>query len=177
MPAPTPRTWTAGETVTAAMLNTNLRDAVSWLVTRPYLHAYQTAAQTFSNATFAAVTMGGELVDTITGHSTSVNTSRYTPNIAGNYLCLGQIAFDGNATGQRVAQFRKNGSAVTGSGYAGFAGFAPGFAVNTAFSLATINVNGSTDYIELWGTQNSGGSLGTDVTNSAACMVCIHVGV
>jgi hypothetical protein len=173
MAVPTPRTWSAGETVTAALLNTELRDALLWLLTPPYLHVYQTAVQIIATSTVTALTFPGELVDTISGHSTSVNTSRYTPNVAGKYLCLGHAAYDAS-TGERYAQFRKNGTAVTGSGYAGYDAFASGFAHNSALAIATIDVNGSTDYIELWTAQNSGASVGTD-SGAPSFMICQRV--
>jgi len=176
MPLPAPRTWTAGETVTAAMLNVDIRDAINWLLNPPYLHVYQTAAQSLATGTAAALTFGGELHDTISGHSTSVNTSRYTPNIAGKYLCLGSLATDPIAAGQRTAQFRKNGAAVTGNGYTGFDSFGAGFSHNSAVAFATISVNGTSDYIELWAGQDSGGSLATDATHPSF-MICRWMGL
>jgi hypothetical protein len=177
VPAPSPRTWTAGETVTAAMMN-DLRDALSWLITRPYVHFYHTAAQTFTTGVHAAVTFAGELVDTIGGHSTSVNTSRYTPNVAGKYLCLGMVAYNpDDADGTRLGQFRKNGTAPTGAGYSGFPAFISGFSHQTALAIATIDVNGSTDYIELWGGQDAGNNVATDASGHPSFMLCMHVGL
>lgn len=174
-PVPVPRTWTAGETVTAASMN-SLRDQLAWLLAPPYFHGYQIASQTVADITAAPITMTGELVDTLGGHSTGTNTSRYTPNVPGKYRCIGQVSFVPNANGQRVAEFRKNGTAVAGSPYGAFPGAGGSFAATCAHAFATITCNGTTDYIELWGNQNSGAALGTDVGGSASMMIIEWIG-
>jgi len=143
-------------------------------VGRPYLHAYQSSTQSIANTTDTAITMGAEILDTISGHSTVSNTSRYTPNVAGYYRCIGNVAWAGSTAGDRAAQFRLNGSAAATN-----APYAPMPALNGAaflggssgLAVATFQMNGTTDYIELWGSQNSGGSLSTNVTGTNSFMI------
>lgn len=143
--------------------------------TKTYFHGYQTAVQALANATWVAITFTGEVVDTISGHSVSSNTSRYTPTTAGYYKCVGQVTTAVSTAGDRVAQFRKNGSVVT-SGSDGDAPYSgvpsmkgTGLSFGMAFAWATIKCNGSTDYIELYGQQNSGGSLNTASDTNSRC--------
>lgn len=121
-------------------------------------HVYQPNAATtpIPNATPTAIGFTGEEVDTHNGHSTSVNTSRYTPTVAGRYECIGHAAIDNTATGQWTAGFRKNGAVVAGSGYGMETAVNQGFAANTVECSASIQCNGTTDYIEMWLNQNSG---------------------
>lgn len=130
----------------------------------PYLHAYQTAAQTMATSgTWYEISMGGEIADTISGHSTTTNNARYTPSQAGTYKCLGVITWAGNITGDRLARFRKNGAEVTtgAAGYMAMSAANTTSAASMAWAGATLDCNGTTDYISLWGQQTSGGSLDT----------------
>lgn len=150
--------------------------SASNIVNRPYFHGWQSVVQTITNLTPLAMTFTNEEVDNINGHSTSVNPSRYLPNIAGRFLCLGQTIYAGNVTGDRTAAFRKNGATLDSAPYTGAAGlngaaFLPGF---SGIAVATISCNGTTDYIELWANQNSGGNLNTFAAAGAtnSWMIC-----
>lgn len=144
----------AGENLTADDLNT--------FVNPPLLLAEQTVVQLLTTGIWAAITMTSETIDTINGHSTSVNTARYTPNVAGNYDCEGQVAFAANITGDRGAQFRKNGSVVAGLKYGAQRAMAgTGSFAGIARCGGVVFLNGTTDYVELYGYQDCGGNLDT----------------
>lgn len=162
-------TYSAGQRLTAGVLNGANPGA--------YLHVYQVAAatQTLTTATWTEITFTGEILDTINCHSTSVNTARYTPNVPGYYKCAGAVAFAVSTTGDRVAQFRKNGSVLTGAApYEGEPAMnGTGLSFGFARADATIACNGSTDYISLWGQHNHGSNLGTaSDANSCSFMIC-----
>jgi hypothetical protein len=139
-------------------------DAVNRL-TLPYLHVYQVngSTQSISNITPTPVTFTAEIVDNINCHSTSSNTSRYTPNVPGKYKCWGQVVYAASGTTfEIVAQFRKNGSVVLGAApYGPVKAFSSAFVAMAAQCVGTFDMNGTTDYIELYTNQNSGGSLNT----------------
>lgn len=149
-------TFSAGEELTAADLNL-----------KPYLHAYQSVAQNLTTAVAAAITMTQEVIDTLNGHSTSSNTSRYTPSVAGYYRCIGQVMFAVSTAGDRSAYFGLNGSRSDNAPYGAMPAMnGAGFVGGCAFAFATLHCNGTTDYIELFGSQNSGGTLATLVTSA-----------
>lgn len=96
-------------------------------------------------------------------HSTSSNTSRVTPDVAGWYTCVGHLAMANGATAytQLVSSIAKNGTrddpqAVTrpDSGTSG----------SSASVTVDIYCNGTTDYIEHLGTQISSGSNSTNAS-------------
>ena len=116
--------------------------------------------QTLSNAVDTAITWQSEDFDTDGFHSTATNTSRFTipSGKGGKYLITGQLSFDVNATGSRTVSLFKNGSqinllaqvpAAPGSKFTG-----------VVFSIIVALV--ATDYVEIYGGQNSGGNLIVD---------------
>jgi hypothetical protein len=121
---------------------------------------YASAAQTLSNATETIMVFNSESFDTDGFHSTVTNTGRLTvpEGKAGKYLVYGQIAYNGNATGQRQTNFLKNGSG----------GNFKAIELNNGSSYLT-NPSGSTvldlavgDYVEMAGYQDSSGNLTND---------------
>lgn len=143
----------AGENLTASALNA--------VTDPPLLFAYQIVTQSLLNSTWTAVTMTAEVVDTISGHSLVTNTSRYTPNVSGTYEVYGQVAFAINATGDRGAQFRKNGAVTDGLQYGAARAMSGGNFAGIAVTSGMVNLNGSTDYIEVYAFQDSGGTIST----------------
>lgn len=128
---------------------------------KPYARLRQTVAQSLTNATYTAVTFTTEDYDSVGGHSTSVNTSRYTAQVAGAYGFAGGGAFAVNAAGTRSSRWALNGTAIAGT-------TSPGFdptitSVVVARPLIVQLAVG--DYIELQLRQSSGGALNTSVTS------------
>lgn len=153
--------YTAGTRLTAAMLNT------------PVARLRQTATQTLTSGTYAPVTLTTEDYDSHTGHSTSVNTSRYTVQSgwAGVYRLSGGVAFAANATGSRGCRWLKNGSPLPSSGV-----MLPNNGATTASRIPaqTISVDLAVgDYVELDAFQDRGGNLDTLVSSDAASFVDI----
>lgn len=116
--------------------------------------------QSFANTTQAAInfaTSNGsiEAYDTHNIHSLSSNPSRITPTVAGIYAVNGTILWESNASGDRRAYIGKNGTA--GAPVSRRFGSSGGSL--TCEVYREIECNGSTDYIELYGYQSSGGSL------------------
>jgi hypothetical protein len=161
MITPTYRTWTAGEVVTAAYMNSNVRDAGNFFLSVPVFEGRQTIVQSINNSTSTPITFDAEDVDNDNGHSTSTNTSRYTPQTAGRFQLSGAISWASNATGLRNAEWWKNGSAVNGAGtsFTTINGSTTRYPARMITELA----NGSTDYFELTGFQTSGAALNTAV--------------
>jgi hypothetical protein len=109
----------------------------------------------------AALTWDTEDVDTDGWHSTSSNTSRITPTKAGYVRFSGTIgwAVGANTTTRRGVAIdtngtnRRYGSMIVPSATASQNVYVTG--------LWTLPCNGTTDYFELIGYQNSGGALDT----------------
>ncbi len=133
-------------------------------IPRPTFFCYQVTTQTFANGVDELITFDGEFYDNINGHTTGGSSSRYTPNVPGYYMCDGQAAFvSTDADGNRGAQFRKNGAIHAGAPFSGVHAQAGTDIAGTAKASGLIPLNGSTDYIELWGYQSCGVDLDTVV--------------
>lgn len=136
---------------------------------QPFCHVYQSSAATqiIAQNTPTALNFDAEVVDALNFHSTVSNTSRITPTVAGRYQCFGGVAWNTNNSAvvnnkYATCQFRKNGSQVLGSSpYGPVLLYQTAFAAPISFTVATILVNGTTDYIQLWGNNDVVGGLGT----------------
>ena len=129
------------------------------------LRARNTSAVSFpGDATDTNVTWQTEDWDIFSFHSTSSNTSRITPNIPGKYTFNGAVVFNQDNSGYRAARWYKNGSVVNGSESRIDA--VTGASSAVVARPTTIECNGSSDYVELRGIQNSGGSLSSNTTNT-----------
>lgn len=158
---PATRTWVAGEVVTAAHFNTNIRDVFNYLLAKPIMKIRQTGAQSIPNNTHTALTFGAESFDTSGMHSTSVNTSRATAVYPGYYALAGGTSFAGNVTGVRGTYWSVNATPVDGSNALGPAVSAAAVQFPARGDMVFLNVG---DYVELFTYQNSGGALNTSVT-------------
>lgn len=117
----------------------------------------KSGSQSLATSTATAITFNTESIDTDAFHDNSTNTSRITipAGKAGKYLLSANIAYAPNATGFRTCRFYKNGSLVQGMYTSSLAGTAQ----NTVLYYTLIISLAVSDYVELYGTQTSGGNL------------------
>jgi hypothetical protein len=154
---PTFATEVPGNFLTAALWLASVQQGAGWMINaRPVFHGFQAVAQSFTTVVSAAFLLDSEDYDTDGGHSTSTNTSRFTPQTPGTYLVIGSSGWAANATGFRRVWLQKNGTALIGTGLGVDAGTAN---ICGGLCMAFVVLNGTTDYVEVWGQQGSGGSL------------------
>jgi hypothetical protein len=133
----------------------------------PAFSAYLTSAQGFSNSTFSRMVGWTENFDT----NNNFASNRFTPTVAGYYQVNGQVAMGGTDVGfTQIAIYKNGGQYSSGSTMTN------NFTVGAMCMVSdVIYLNGSTDYVELWAWQNSGGSLATQsglfVNKFSACLV------
>jgi hypothetical protein len=160
-----PRTWVTSETVTAAMLNEQIRDNMTFLNNPPSCRVYHNANQTLATSGYsAAAAFNSERWDTDLMHDTATNNSRITFQTAGKYLVACQwsiAAFAGGA--RRGGRIRING------------GTEIAVELRSGVSINVIGMTGPTlwpfaagDYIEFEGYQDSGGSQANALQSSSA---------
>ena len=125
--------------------------------TGPAFSAYGNADQTISNSTYTKVQYNVESspgFDTNSCYDTS--NYRFTPNVAGYYLINAYTEWQGTAsTALRSMNLYKNGAAVRRSQSISFA--TNGNTGNSFTGL--VYLNGSTDYVEIYVVQATGGNL------------------
>lgn len=165
MIVPVYRTWVAGEVVTAAYFNSNVRDAGNFWLSVPTAVLRQTVAQSMTSGSGTAVTFDTEDLDNDNGHSVTTNTSRYNPQTPGRFQFSGAVGWVSSAAGGRITYWAKNGTPFNAS--QNVQGGTTG-GVNRLTSVTMDDTfNGTTDYLELFGLQSSGGALSTDITTGA----------
>lgn len=158
------RTWTAGEVVTAAYMNSNVRDAGNFFLSWPVFEGLQTVAQSLANATPTGLLIDTNIIDTDGGHSTVTNPSRYTGKTAGRFQLFGGCSFAANGTGIRLIEYAKNGTTPAGTDVIGY--LTAGTSARICGRLGTYFLNGSTDYLEVLVYQSAGGALSTSVVSA-----------
>jgi hypothetical protein len=153
-------TGTGTVTLLAPVTNTNrtltLPDATGTVLSTatagvpingPAFSAYRTGTQAYSSNTFTKIQLNTESFDTNSCYDSTTNY-RFTPTVAGYYICTGQIQ---TSAGTYVeTDIYKNG---VSNGYS---------QINGAWGIPTtqlIYLNGSTDYIELYGFVTTSGNI------------------
>lgn len=154
LPVPTPATAVAGNFLTSALWNAQVRDGVGFLVAPPSFRAYATVAQGLADGTWTSLSMDTEQFDGYGGHSTTVNTSRYTCQVAGIYMVTGVAAFMASSAGTRGVRLAVNGTPVAGT-------FVRAPATSTVsimgLPISALVQMAVGDYVEVQGQQAGGG--------------------
>lgn len=149
IPANTGTVVTTGSSavVTQAMLVSNVAG------NGPAFSAYRSTNQSISNATLTKVQCDTEEFDTNSNYDNSTNY-RFTPTVAGYYQVNGEIRLTSSAA-TLIATIYRNGSEFKRGAQTGNAANS-GQAANVT---ALVYLNGSSDYVELYVYQASGGAL------------------
>ena len=113
----------------------------------PAFSAYPSSGQTISNNVLTKMSFNIELFDTNACYDTSI--FRFTPNVAGYYLLTGRIVIPGGSF--VIPHIFKNGASAKEG--------VIGASVNNPYGSnvsGLVYLNGSSDYVELYGYQASG---------------------
>lgn len=137
----------------ASITQSNLASGIAG--TGPAFSAYASSGTAIGAATFTKITYNTEEFDT----NNNFASSRFTPSIAGYYQVNASVFFNSATSAERVAAIYKNGSV-----YKWGADLTTTVAGNIVFCL--VYLNGSTDYIEVYG--YSAGALTTGTGSNVA---------
>lgn len=116
----------------------------------PAFSAFLNSSQSLTNNTWTKININTETFDTNNMYDTSL--FRFTPNVAGYYFCVGALRVPGGSF--VTAAIYKNGS-IAKQGVIGGS-------VNNPYSSQVsglVFLNGTTDFIELFGLQAAGSTL------------------
>lgn len=171
---PTAPTFAPGESTGVAAKLNQLRDVHNFWASPPRCYAYSSTVESIPNNALTVVSFEAEVYDVVQAgdspmHDNTTNNSRIVLRTAGTYEVSGQVTFAGSAAGpRRVADVRKN---AAGSGSGGtriaFSQQAPIASASFATSVPVPVVEfvaAAGDYLELFGLQDTGGSLNTVAT-------------
>lgn len=137
---------------------TLLSTASTFAGTGPAFSAYTNVSQSIPNASFTKLQANTEEFDTNSNYDNATNY-RFLPTVAGYYYINGLYAPSAAVVGLNTCAIYKNGSLFK------YGSSSPNSNVSLSSNVsALISFNGSSDYVELWVFQNSGGALGTGST-------------
>jgi hypothetical protein len=117
----------------------------------PAFSAVNSTSRSVANASYVKVICATEEFDTASAYDNATNY-RFTPQVAGYYQVNGQIAFNLASGINAVAIFKNGAEFKLGNQIINSSSY-----TSTAVS-ALIYLNGSTDYVELYTYQSSGGT-------------------
>ena len=123
----------------------------------PAFEACLSATQNVSDAVFTKAQIDTEVFDTDNCYDNSTNY-RFTPTVAGKYFVYGRLMTRAGATSlsNGIVEIRKNGSVYLRQQ----GDFNSNYIDNLCIEVtAVVDMNGSSDYVELWGrTDTTGGT-------------------
>jgi hypothetical protein len=157
---------TTAKIAAGAVIQADLATGVAG--TGPTFSAYQSTLQSVPNGSATKFQLQSEYWDTASCFDSTTNY-RFTPNVAGYYQINGNVLW-ASSTPISLMMLYKNGSFYQ----KGFQSANGGSYVTTASISTMVYLNGSTDYVELYIFQNSGGSLNTNA--SGAELGCVFNG-
>lgn len=129
--------------------------------------AYRNSVQALLAQTHTKVQLDVEVFDPDNTFDSTTNF-RHTPTVAGNYLYISGILFrTPSDQGQFIPQFYKNGSVIIQPSISASGTLALGVT-----AIGVINMNGSSDFVELWAYRQNAGEIGspTGGTTSEAAL-------
>jgi len=142
----TPRSWTAGETVTSTILNTHVRDNLNAIASPPYAYVRASNSTTVGASDQVAISFNTEVADTDNMFSSGVPT-RLTISTAGLYLITGGWSLSLTASHIAEATIGLNGGLLPHSSQAVIAGATT---YNASVSTTCFYRLSAGDYLELY---------------------------
>jgi hypothetical protein len=137
----------------------------------PAFYATKNGAQSVSSNTQTKITVPNEQFDTASCYDTS--TSRFTPNVAGYYQINYAVYGGGTVNTQAViSALYKNGAIYGTISTSGTYVYAPSaYSDGSSAGSALVYMNGSTDYLELYGLLIGSGTLNISQARFDGCLV------
>lgn len=164
---PVTATKAATQLITGALWNAGPKALGDFMLAPPVFRGRQSSAtQSMTTATWFAMNLNAEDIDSDNGHSTVTNNSRYVCQVPGWYWVEGYVAVNSGGSGRFGASIAKNGTQIVGS-------------MQTALVVADLQSLSAGcfvqlavgDYVETWGWQGSGGTISTfDGGDLCPCM-------
>ncbi|MBM9509998.1 hypothetical protein [Actinacidiphila acididurans] len=147
-----------GQYITGAWQTAQVKALTDFITAVPVFYGYQTSTQVATSGSYISITLDTEVFDSDNGHSTTVNPSRYTPQVPGIYMAIGTSAWQSGGVGYRRTRVTLNGVTIKGGG----TGFDTSQSViQGGMAIGIAACNGTTDYFEVQAAQSTGGNLNT----------------
>jgi hypothetical protein len=169
----TPRTWVSGELVTAALMNTHVRDNIAFVAKFRGVKAVRTTDFNINNDVDTAIQYNAaDIFDTDGFHDPATNNTRLTcpTGLGGYYLVAAEVHYAPDAVGFRRVSLRYNGATVISRSQDGN----PDASRDISIFTETVVFLNPTDYVEVIARQNSGGTLAVRGTDAGSARFEMH---
>lgn len=150
-------TLTLGESGDTVQVGTGVT-ATGFGANTPAFKAYISSGQSISNTTMTKVTFQTEMYDTDNAYDNSTNY-RFTPQEAGKYFFTVRIRFESSSTSNAQYYIAKNGDTSVNTLPTVIYGNDFDMAYHVEFLSGVLELNGSSDYVEVYVYQPSGGAV------------------
>lgn len=157
---PTMPSWAAAQRILASQLQA-ITTYNQFFTSPPMFRMYQAITQTLTTATYTQITMDTLVYDTDSGRAPGTPWT-YTVPYSGRWQFEYGVGFASNATGARVSALYQNGLDVSQT-----IGAQSSVSTDMAARVVVISCTAG-DTIAVYGWQNSGGNLATDVSVMAS---------
>ena len=124
----------------------------------PAFKAYISSGQSIPNTTWTKVTFQTEMYDTDNAYDNSTNY-RFNPQTAGKYFFAVKIRFESSSTSNAQYLIAKNGDTSVNTLPTVIYGNDFDMAYHVEFLSGVLELNGSSDYVEVYVYQPSGGAV------------------
>jgi hypothetical protein len=135
----------------------------------PMFKANIGSAQTIAHNTITKLQFDTKSFDTNSWYDNSTSY-RYTPQKAGKYLVIAKVLYNNSNNGERLIFIYKNGSSVSQDNV-----YQSGTPKEAISITSIVEMNGSSDYIEIFSKQVTGGNAntysGSDLTEFSAIYI------
>jgi hypothetical protein len=165
-----PATYVAGQTLTAAQLNTQLRDNLLFVATAKAVSLERTSVLSVGHNSWTSVAWQVAEFETVEAWSASTNPDRITPQLAGYWLVTFKTWFAGAAGGLRAGRVVLNGTTTLHSDKRE-ASSAPH--TLPSYTHGLVHLNGTTDYLTCQAYQDTGSALDLTITPGEATSVSL----
>lgn len=172
MTLPVLKTWHVNELLTASMMNTYVRDPLTWMLETPTIKVQRSGNDSVLHQTIEAIQWNSEIWKDGITHSNSTNNTRLTIVDPGEYLVVCNLEYAAASGGQRRCDLAINGTtAGVGSRWFGSESMEP----TSASLVSQLSVAGMVrartgDYIQCLVYQSSGASLNVTASSTMAAI-------
>ena len=178
---PSPRTWAAGEEVTASLVNLHLRDALNFLLNPPMVEAFNagTGNNGLASGAWTRLTFDSESWDTDTMHDLITNPWKLTFVTGGVYEIETHVEWAANATGVRAIELEINNATGTQNGTLAIDDDrrpATSAAVATTTQIVKRYKAVAGDFASVFGFQNSGAGLNVNTGITGCRISAVRIG-
>jgi len=157
---PSTPNWVDGELITETKLD-QINEPINFLLGRPLAQLDRSTNQTIANNTHTAIQWNSETFDSVNGHNSVTNNSRYTAAYDGIYLLMTSIPIANTSDAYKLEVYFKRSDGVEYNGSAQHKTSSDTTPVISSSRLMQLTVG---SYVEVWFWHSKGSNATVDAS-------------